>query len=257
MFAVLAASVALSGCAVSSMKPGARSIFEVFESTEPAKAAAWSIDPYDADHRFRGTLLLANAPWANTPIYIKVFTDNIKDEDPGVRGAAVRGLANHGSPDLAPLVVERLTDSDVSVRIEAARALQRLHNQAAVPALLSALDPEEEPDTSVRAEAAEALGQYADPKVIDALIKSLEDENLAINRATVRSLRTLTGQDFGYDRAAWAAWNKGQARTFAARSVYMYPVFQRDKDWYEYLPFVSPPPNEATSTPAGLAPTAQ
>jgi len=245
------------GCAVTSMKPGARSIFEVFEQTDPAQAAVWSIDPYDPDHRYRGTLLLANAPWANSPVYIKVFTDNVVDEDPGVRGAAIRGLANHGSPDLAPLVIARLNDSDTGVRIEAARALQRLHHLDAVQALTNALDPETETETAVRAEAAEALGQYAQPGVVDALIKALDDQNLAINHATVNSLRTLTGQDFGYDRAEWAAWNKSEPRTFAARSVYMYPVFNRDKDWYEYLPFVSPPPNEATSTPAGLQPTEQ
>ncbi len=239
------------------MKPGARSIFQVFETESPSEAAASAIDPFDPDRRYRGTLLLANAPWASSPVYIKVFTDNAKDEDPGVRAAAIRGISNHGSPDLAPLVLVCLRDTDAAVRLEAARALQRLHYPDAVPALVDAINPEIEPDVQVRSEAAIALGQYAQGTVIDALIKALDDENLAMNRGTLLSLRTLTGQDFGYDRAAWAAWNKAESQTFAARSVYMYPVFNRDKRWFEHIPFVPPPPNEATSTPAGLPPTAQ
>lgn len=258
--ALIAAStiaLALTGCEIGSMKPGAKSIFEVFRQPTPVEAASWSIDRYDADKRYQGTLLLANAPYANEPIYLKVFTDNAKDVDPGVRAAALRGIANHGSPELVPLVIEHMKDPDVGVRIEAARGLQRLHNPVAIPALLDALDPEKEEETQVRAQAAEALGQYGENRVVEALIKALDDENLAINRATVNSLRTLTGQDFGYERAAWAAWNKQSPNAFAARSVYMYPVFRRDKDWYEHIPFVPGPPNETPSTPAGLQPTAQ
>jgi hypothetical protein len=245
------------GCEVANMKPGAKSILEVFKQPSPAEAAAWSIDPYDPDKRYQGTLLLANAPFANEPIYIRVFTDNARDVDPGVRAAAIRGIANHGSPDLVPLLTQHMTDPDVSVRIEAARGLQRLHNPVAIPTLLDALDAEKQPEVQVRAQAAEALGQYAETRVVDALIKALDDENLSMNVATVSALSTLTGQNFGYDRGAWAAWNKQSKSTFAARSVYMYPVFRRDKDWYEHLPFVSPPPNETASTPAGLQPTAQ
>jgi len=251
------AACALGGCALSDLKPGAKSILEVFKQPDPSEAARWSIDRYDPDKRYRGTLLLANASFANEPVYLKVFIDNSKDEDPGVRAAATRGLANHGSPEHIPLVLAGLKDTDASVRLEAARALQRLHSPDAVGPLLDALDPEKEPDTQVRAEAADALGQYAQSKVVDRLIQSLEDENLAINRGTLNSLRTLTGQDFGFDRALWAAWNKSNDNTFAAGSVYLYPVFYRDKDWYEYLPFVGLPPNEATNTPTGMRPTAQ
>jgi hypothetical protein len=34
----------------------------------------------------------------------------------------------------------------------------------------------------------------------------------------------------------------------------MYPIYSRDRDWWEYFPFVPPPPNEQASTPAGLIP---
>ncbi len=250
-------AASLAACAVSDMKPGAKSIFQVFTPPTPEEAARWSVDKYDADKRFRGTLLLANATFANEPVYLQLFSDNSKDEDPGVRVAATRGLANHGSPEQIQLIIDRLKDEDVSVRIEAARALQRVHSDLAINPLLDTIDPEKEADAAVRAEAAAALGQYPRPTVIEKLITILDDDNLAINRNTRSSLRTMTGQDFGYDRGAWARWNKDTKSTFAAGSVYMYPVFSRDKAWYEYIPFVPGPPNEVSSTPAGLQPTAQ
>jgi HEAT repeat protein len=129
--------MACAGCQIAEMKPGAKSIFEVFKQPTPAEAAAWSIDPYDPDKRYQGTLLLANAPFANEPVYIKVFTDNSRDVDPGVRAAAIRGIANHGSPDLVPLLVEHMNDPDVSVRIESGRGLQRLHNPVAITRMIT------------------------------------------------------------------------------------------------------------------------
>lgn len=243
----------LGGC---SLKPGSKSILDLWTPTSPEEAAKWAIDKYDADKRYRGTLLLANAYFASEPVYIQLFKDNIKDEDPGVRGAAVRGLANHGTPEDAVLIVARLNDEDASVRQEAARGLQRVYNVVAIAPLMDSLDPEKERDVAVRSEAATALGMYRQPRVIEKLITTLDDENLSINRTTRNSLTTLTGQDFGYDRGNWARWNKDEKQTFVAGSIYMYPVFYRDKKWYEYLPFVPPPPNEVSSTPAGMPLTA-
>lgn len=255
--ALLGASMVLCACSTGELKPGAKSILEIFQEPTVTDAAVWSIDPYDPDKRYRGTLLLANAPFGNEPVYIRMFADNARDEDPGVRAAATRGLANHGTSEHIPIILERLRDTDTLVRVEAARALQRLHSPAAVGPLLASLDVETEPEVEVRSEVADALGQYAENRVVDRLIQAFEDENLSVNRTTLKSLKTLTGQDFGFDRALWSDWNKSSTVTFAARGVYMYPVFSRGKSWYEYVPFVPPPPNESPSTPAGLTPTSQ
>ncbi|MBX3383687.1 MAG: HEAT repeat domain-containing protein [Phycisphaeraceae bacterium] len=245
---------ALAACGSLELRPGARSVFDFFRGPDVQDAAKWALDPYDADKRYRGTLALANEPYANDPVYIKLFMDNAADNDPGVRQASLRGLANHGGAVHVPIAVELLKDKDISVRIEAARTLQRLHNPVAVPALIEAMDPQKEPEAVVRAEVAAALGQYAQPRVVDRLISSLDDANLAVNRNTLTSLRILTGQNFGYDRGAWAKWNKEHQDLFLAGSVYTYQGYYRDKFWYEYLPFVPPPPNEPASTPAGFQP---
>ena len=217
-------------------------------------------DPYDADKRYRGTLALAMRDFASEPVYLKLFTDNIKDRDSSVRAAAARALGAHGGPEHAPLLIEALKDTDVSVRAEAARGLQRLHSADAVdplithvrePVLVSASE-NAEPDSDVRAECASALGQYREPKVLSALIAALSDSRLQVNRNTLDALRTLTGQDFGYDRPAWQAWYDKTPQHFAAGRPYRYPAFKRDKTWIERLPFVSPPPNEESNTPAGM-----
>lgn len=254
--ALLASAAALTGCEAIGvdMKPGAKSVLEAFAPPSPADAARWAVDPFDPDKRYRGTLMLANAPFAGEPVYIQLFVDNAKDTDPGVRAAASRGLGTHGSPEHAPLLIERLADEDPMVRTEAARALQRIHNPIAVEPLIARLDAEKELEPGVRMEAASALGQYPENRVVEQLIKALADENLGVNRNAQSSLRTLTGQDFGIDRALWVSWYSSNQNLFAARSVYVYPVFSRGKKWWEHIPFMPGPPNEQAGVPVGMVP---
>jgi hypothetical protein len=255
----------LAGCELQ-VKPGAESIFEAFgPQLSPTQLAEMAMDPYDPNSRARGTIGLANAHFANQPIYLRLFEDNIDDPDPAVRSAAARGLANHGEPRHTPLLTAALSDGDPMVRLEAARGLQRLHDPAAVTPLLVALrapeapDPRTgaapgpgEPEPEIRAEAADALGQYAEMRVLHALVAALDDADLAVNRRALDSLRTLTGQDLGVDRGAWADWLTRATDPFAGRQLYTYPVFRRRLRLYEYIPFVPKPQNETAAPPAGI-----
>jgi len=262
LVAVVLTAGSLAACNSDSLEKGrgATSILALMQNDSMGDAAADAMNPYDADKRYRGTLRLANQNYAGEPLYMQLFLDNVKDEDASVRSAATRAIANHGTPDHVPILIERLKDKDDLVRGEAARGLQRLHNPIAIPALVDAMrDPEaaamNEPTeelASVRADAASALAQYPEDRVVQALIAGLADQSLAVNTASRDSLRTLTGQDFGLERRDWLAWYKGSDRPFAAGRPYEYPIFRRDQEWYEYLPFVSGPPNEAPATPAGL-----
>ncbi len=233
---------------------GAESLSVLFRPTSPEDAVEMALDEYDADRRYRGTALLANAPYGGEPPYLKLFEDAAKDPDAGVRQVGVRALGIHGTPDHVPLLVERLEDEEWLVRMEAARALQRLHNEEAVPPLMQHLDPEKEDQPAVRAEAALALGQYRQPRVVQACIAALNDPSLAVNHNALRSLETLTGQNFGFEPAEWLAWLDKADDPFAAGRVYTYPGFHRGKLWYEYIPFMPQPPNEAESVPVGLSP---
>lgn len=246
--------VLIGACDSADLRPGATSILTMFAEPTPEEAVAMATDPHDADKRYRGTLLLGTQPYAGEAVYMKLFDDNAKDKDPGVRTAAMRAIANHGSEEQVPTLLKALGDPDKLVRIEAARGLQRIHSNSAVDPLIKSLNPTAEPVPEVRAEAADALGQYREPRVVEALIRVLEDTNLAVNAKTLRSLQTLTGQNFGFDRRAWLDWTKSTKELFAAGGVYKYPAFSREKTLLEYLPFVPLPPNEVSTTPVGMPP---
>ncbi|MBC7833471.1 MAG: HEAT repeat domain-containing protein [Phycisphaerales bacterium] len=217
----------------------------------PAEAAAWFFDPYDPDKRFRGTVLLANAPFGGEDVYIKGYLDHLKDSDASVRAAAAFALGMHGNPEHVPEIVPLASDPDRIVRLSSARALQRLHNPVAITPLLERLDPAKEIEADIRAESASALGQYAEPRVLQGLIRGLADERLTVTRNSAQSLATLTGQNFGEDRRAWLDWITATKEPFVGQRAYVYPIYWRDRTWLEYLPFWPEPPNEQAATPVG------
>lgn len=228
----------------------------IFQRTTPAVAASWAADPYDADKRARGTLLLANAPFGGADAYLALYRQNLADKEPNVRASSAQGLALHGSPEDVPALAPLLKDKDLQVRLSAARALQRLHNPVAVDPLVLALAIDKEPEAQVRAEAASALGQYPTAKSLQALMASLGDDSLSVNRAALEALRTLTGQDqLEADRKAWVKWSSaggpGAADPFARQRKYVYPVFSREYRWLDYVPFMPEVPNETAAEPAG------
>ncbi|MEX2219580.1 MAG: HEAT repeat domain-containing protein [Phycisphaerales bacterium] len=252
-------AAALGACAFNT-RPGATSILEAFDTRRtPLELAAMAEDEYDANNRYLGTLGLAGLPFAGEPLYIWRFETNARDTDPAVRIAALRGLAAHGDPSHVPTLLAALADKDPLVRQEAARGLQRLHSEAAIDPLMLAMrepdprrpSPRQETEPAVRAQAAHALGQYAQRRVLQGLIAGLGDADLAVNRASLASLRTLTGQDLGLDHGAWIVWLDQSSDPFAGRSVYYYPVFSREPRLYELLPFIPGPPNEVAAPPAG------
>lgn len=258
----LAALAAAAGGCQLNLRPGAATLTEALmePGSTPLEQTQMATNPYDANERYLGTLGLANQDFASEPVYIRLFETNIRDADPMVRSAAIRGLANHGEPRHVAMIVPSLADANPLVRAEAARSLQRLHHEDAVAPLIAAVrEPdvqtrtvEAEPEAHIRAEAATALGQYAEHRVLRALIAALDDSDLAVNRAAQASLRTLTGQDFGIDRVLWQAWESSAEDPFAGRQLYTYPAYSRRQRVYEYIPLVPKPPNERPGPPAGM-----
>jgi hypothetical protein len=258
---LLAACTVLTGCDLG-LRPGAATIQEALipVNSTPGEQAAMAINIYDANDRYLGTLGLANQDFAGEPLYINLFETNIKDEDPMVRAASIRGLANHGEPRHVAQIASFLADANPMVRLEAARGLQRLHGPAAVdPLIIAAREPDprrpdipSETEPEIRTEAAAALGQYAEDRVLRALSAALDDSDLAVNRAALRSLKILTGQDLGLDSVAWESWKAKADNPFAGRGLYTFPAYSRKQRIYEYIPLVPRPPNEVAAPPTGL-----
>ncbi|MBL0926932.1 MAG: HEAT repeat domain-containing protein [Phycisphaerales bacterium] len=220
------------------------SVLDVFAPPTPGEAARDAVNPFDASARARGLLLLANAPWGGERVYQDLYNVSMQDGDPLVRAMAVRAIAMHGRAEQAPMIAEQLKNADRFLRWESARALQRMHNPEVVPALLRSADPKNESDAEIRAATVRALGQYPEPRVLTALIARLEDRDLAVNREARWSLRTLTGEDYGDDLPRWVRWQRETQEPFARRGQYTYPIFERDRYWWEWIQPFWQPPNE-------------
>jgi len=234
---------------------GNTSIFQLIPlPPSPVVSVQWANDPIDPDKRFRGTLALANSSFGGERVYVELYERHLTDQYAPVRIAALRGLTLHGSGRHVQQVTPLLQDPDRSVRREAAIALQRLHHPDAVGPLIARTRPDTEPEKDVRAEAAEALGQYAERRVVESLIAALADPRLSVGDRAAASLTTLTGQNIGPNRAEWAEWaNEHADDLFAERQNFTFRVFNRDRRWFEHIPFWPPPPNETAATPAGMA----
>lgn len=232
------------------------SLLTAFSGPEPGLAAAWAIDDLNADNRYRGTIFLANAPYAGEDVYLKLFRDNMNLETEPyaiVRAAAVRGIAHHGRPTDVPRLIEALEQDDsLGVRSEIVRALQRLHNPVAVAPLIRLLGDRENEGAQIRAEAASALAQYPQGRVFDALVLALGDDSLLVNQAAQTSLEILTGTTQGDSARAWFDWRDETRNIFANREPYIYPIFERGPKYYEWISLVPTAPNETASTPVGF-----
>lgn len=229
------------------------SILSVIAPPTALDAVQMMTDEYNADNRFRGLSIIANASYGGEDAYVQWYEVALQDEDPAVRTAAVRALGRHGEPRHVPMIVALSDDPDPALRWEVVRTLQRLHHEDAIGALMERMRFKSEAEADVRAGAATALGQYAQPRVLDGLIQALDDRELIVNRAALKSLVTLTGQDFGYDVRGWIVWKENAADVFAARGDYRYPAFHRDAEWWEVIVPWLDPPNEVEEAPVGMA----
>lgn len=257
LVAAIASASTLCGCADDLPLAGADttntdSVFTLFAPPSPTEAAAMAVNEYSPDDRQSGILLLSNAPWGGSEVYVRMYRLALDDEDAAVRTAAVRALGLHGSPEDAVRISEQLSDPDRLVRWEAARTLQRLHNSAVVAELIRSVDGRNEEEHQVRAAAATALGQYAEQRVLDALILALDDPDLTVNAAARDSLGVLTGEDFGYEPRPWVEFARGTPDPFADRLSYTYPVYSRDRKWFEWFNPFFEVPNEISAAPVGM-----
>jgi hypothetical protein len=76
------------------------------------------------------------------------------------------------------------------------------NNKAFVPVLIQALD-----DTKVAYLAARVLGRTEDRQAVGPLIKALESPDESLRWDAARSLKIITGEDFGEDHGRWKRWH--------------------------------------------------
>jgi HEAT repeat protein len=247
--AAAGAVCALAGC--STMGQDFGELGAALTPTTPSQAARMMMDPYDPDNRRKGTALIANSPFGGADPYLAVYRDMVVNEpDPLARAEAIEALGRYGGPQDVPAIAANLDSAHFQVRWAAAKALQRIHNPAAVgPLLRVLLNPEEQHD--IRVSCAVALGQYPQDRVFQGLVGALDARQLAINAAARESLETLTGQHFGLNPKPWLAWYNATDKPFADQQQYLYPTYKREETFLEKLVFWSKKTYEQPSPPAG------
>lgn len=105
----------------------------------------------------------------NHPLVVPKLVDVLKEGPDGMSWAAAEGLARHGDRRAGPALVAALDDSSVTVGGQAAKALGELGGPQAVKALVAVLQDSKR-HQNVRAAAARALGRIQDPAAMPALI---------------------------------------------------------------------------------------
>ena len=212
----------------------------------------WATDTTDPENQRRGITLLSNAPWGGSDEYVKLYRLYLEENtDPLVKAISIRALGRFGDASDAVMIAEQLDSEYIQVRLEAAKALQRLHNTEVVDAIwIHMVNPDENED--VRVELAIALAQYPRDDVFQALATALDDRMLALNLAALDSMRILTGRDFGLDRALWLSWYDSTESPFLDESMFLYPTFKRTVAWYERLMFWDPVVFESPGAPKGM-----
>ena len=153
-----------------------------------------------------GLMLLGPDAAEAVPALIKILD---KERFSSLSSDAARALGQIGpvTPEIIPALIEALDDKYSLTREAAAEALGQIGpiTPEIIPELVGALGDSE---AIVREAAAQALGQIGTEalEAVPALINALGDEWLRVPKAAIAALEAVTGQDFGYDAAAWQAW---------------------------------------------------
>jgi len=137
-----------------------------------------------------GLLLLgASAPVAHAGFdwqgAVDADAEGLQSDNPKTRLDAVAYLSQRDINLAQKYLLKALTDDDVSVRHQAAKALGAGGATAAVPAMIDWLN---DVDAKTKAVAADVLGDIGGPDAAQALIRSLGDPDATVRQRAVKSL---------------------------------------------------------------------
>ena len=125
-----------------------------------------------------------------------------------LRTAAVETLGGLRVPESDEGLRIALKDADSSVRITACQAWGKRRNRESIERLAETLGSDT--DVDVRIAAARELGRFSDPVAYQALSLALEDDDPALQYRAVESLKLGSGKNYGNDFSAWQKFAQGQ-----------------------------------------------
>jgi HEAT repeats len=131
-----------------------------------------------------------------------------KEQDPLLRAQILRTLAEFPTETASRVLAAGLADSEADVRVAACEAWGQRAGPEAVQRLSETLGADTNID--VRLAAARALASCPDQKTVAALGLALEDHDPALQRRAIQSLEKVTGRHFGNDVVAWREYVQGR-----------------------------------------------
>lgn len=181
----------------------AQKSFDIVTNRTAGTAARKMEDPYFPDERRDGINRLAARTYGRGEPYTARYAQIAQtDTDYLVRATAIRALNRSRDASATPLFLKALDDENSRVRLEAAKALANVPDEAAQAKLLKmAGDDQEERD--VRIAATDALRNFKRLEVARGLIGLLNQRDFGVSWQALQSLRSITGRDYRYDESAW------------------------------------------------------
>jgi hypothetical protein len=148
------------------------------------------------------------------------------ESSPTMKRELTRALGRFETPLADAALTMALADPDAAIRRMAVESWALRRTPQAVEALGKTLASDT--DLDVRMAAARALGAYNDRAAIESLGVALDDPDPALQFCAIQSLRTATGRDYGGDVAAWRQVVQGIEPTNFERPSFA----QRWLSWY-------------------------
>lgn len=205
---LLLALVASTGCS---------RIKSFFVPRRLAQDVASMEDPIFPDERRVGIAGLQKRPEGRQEPYTERFRQLARtDTDASVRAQAVRALNQARDQPAKPIFVASLNDPSPRVRLEGAKALRNLPDDAAVTRLTQ-LVVDETQDRDVRIWATNALSRQPRIDVARTLVSVLDGRDFAVAYEARLGLRRMTGgKDYFYDSGLWLGYITSSASPFPA-----------------------------------------
>jgi len=156
---------------------------------------------------------LRSSASALSPADLEVVSQRLADQlkaetSPPMRMELVRTLGELPSESAQTALVQALADENPQVRVVSASALGRRQTAAGLEALGKAIA--EDTDLDVRLAAARELGRFRDPAAAQALRPALDDRDAALQGIAMQSLRGITGKhEFANSVPTWRQYLDG------------------------------------------------
>lgn len=206
---------AAGGCAVvePAVKPIGRT-YDFLSGKTPSYYARKMENAASADERIEGINYLADRDFGRRDPYTKRYIQIAQnDPDPMVRAVAIRALNRARHRPAVPLLVEKLSDPNEQIRLEATKALANMPDPRAIDPLIQLLRNEQE-DKDLRIAAADALRHYPRIEVARVLAGALPAREFGVAWQAHRSLVAMTGRNLRYDEGAWLTYLTGPEKPF-------------------------------------------